>query len=147
MNCPACGKDCQRFMQIVYANGKNEQRCDRCMKPNSKNKIDIKMRKPSKGHLAYKFDRFELPKETIKKTQERRPTVKVPDTPYLREIASADKINDRVTLFAEGNSRASSRNERVMKKLVNKLGANPKILFDDGFKVVAERADSVPMGR
>ncbi len=137
MFCPSCGAETHRFMTMEIK-GVQRYACPGCEKKAPKALKKAVAKKRGTSPKSRKFEKFALSKAEIKSTQARKPTVKAPDTPAIREAVNVTPSKPRTTVYEMGSTTKSNRNARVMNKLINKLGQNPKIISDNGFKVVAE---------
>ena len=113
--------------------------CRNCEHTAPKKLQAVMNRKRNTTHTSRFYEKYEQPREVRAQTKALLKAIpKVPDTPAQRDIARTDSPKPRHTIFEYGSTGKSSRNARVMTKLINKLGPNPKILKDDGFQVIAE---------
>src|SRR3990167_7395379 len=132
MTCKGCKSKKAVKMVSVIVNKKIIHGCDQCAKDSP---VEIRRHIKSRDPMAM----FEVPKAIRQANAEAaRSRPKMKDTPIARDITRVDPERPRVTIYDEGSTSKSNRDARVMQKLINKLGPNPKILFNDGFKVVAE---------
>lgn len=136
MRCPNCKKLTERYVaQADKKTGNVEYCCIKCSQ--GFEGLSLRIRRKFRSRRQREFDSYELPKDVIKSTQKLAPKKKYPDSPILRDLGNTVKKN-RTLVYDYGDTSKSSRNVRVMNKLINKLGSNPKILSDDGFRVLAE---------
>ena len=92
-----------------------------------------------------KFDSYALSEDEIKRTQQLRPAVRVPDTPRKRQIDDVDKIKSgqrcRVFCMAATPSMRGGREKKILGKAMAELGtSNVRCIKDDGFEAVFEAA-------
>lgn len=129
MKCPGCKTRTERLILIMHK-GKVLKFCPRCP--------GISFPK-FRSHQSRKYDKWELPKEEIKRTQSLRPTRRHPDSPILRDFANATPARPRCTTYDFGDTSRSVANVRALTKAQMKLGPQVKLLYSDGFKRVWEQ--------
>lgn len=135
MKCPGCNAETHRFLAMTIG-GKDTFACSECDEKAPK-VLRIAVRRKS-NRITRKFEKYEVPREVRIATKKLMPKVKAADTPKIRDLASVNPAKKRARVFEMGDTAKSSRNARVLTKLTNQLGPNPKILSDDGFEVLAE---------
>lgn len=140
LKCPSCGKVTERFVATADKDGNIQYLCSQCPRAVGKEVLEERVGRKFRSKRQRKYDKWELPKDVIKETQKLAPKRRYPDSPTLRDASSVDKLfsGKRMIVHEWGSTGKSNRNARVMQKLANKLGPNPRIISDDGFKVVAE---------